>query len=219
MKRNIVLNQCSGAIIMGKPNIPDNVKYFTCALSANPSLFSEVHKLLEENCGEIEEVGHCHSWDFSPSYTRELGNNIKRCFYVFKDLQTPENLPDFKLATNDIERCFSVNPEVEEKRKVNIDPGYLNGLQVIVASTKRYGNRVYLRDGIYADLTLYYDGKTYSPATRLVLPDYRTRATIRFFNRVRREYLKQLKQVKQLRQSLPLHKKQMIEQQVNHCQV
>ena len=42
------------------------------------------------------------------------------------------------------------------KRPVNIDPGYINESRLILASTKDFSHRIYLRDGIYAEVTLNY---------------------------------------------------------------
>ena len=95
--------------------------------------------------GRIEEAGPIHPWDFSPAYTEELGENIRRRFFIFEELADPVCLPDWKLSAIKIERECSLNTSAA-KRQINLDPGYLSGSQVILASTKRYQNRVYLRD-------------------------------------------------------------------------
>lgn len=40
------------------------------------------------------------------------------------------------------------------KRWVNIDPGYMSMTKLVLASTKNREHRIYLRDGIYAEVTL-----------------------------------------------------------------
>ncbi|OHB53686.1 MAG: hypothetical protein A2Y10_13160 [Planctomycetes bacterium GWF2_41_51] len=81
---------------------------------------------------------------------------------------------------------------------INLDPGYLNDTQVIIASTKKYGNRVYLRDGIYADLTLYFNRRTFCPVSKMTFLDYKTSAIIKFFNYMRKNYIGQINQFYQL---------------------
>ncbi len=59
----------------------------------------------------------------------------------FEYLSSPAFLSNAKLITNDIERRFSVN----NKRKVNIDIGYIHHTQFVLASTKHWGgNRIYI---------------------------------------------------------------------------
>ncbi len=144
--------------------------------------------MLAELFGPVTRVTERYPWDFSPMYTAELGSRIQRSFIVFTHLQSAENLARWKLATNAIEGEATDNLG---NRSVNLDPGYVDGCNVVLASTKNYSNRVYLRDGIYADLTLYFDGRSFRPFKH-TLPDYRTRSAIRFFNSIRQEYLAQL---------------------------
>jgi hypothetical protein len=49
------------------------------------------------------------------------------------------------------------------KRRVNIDPGYLARAHLILATGKGYTHRPYLRDGIYADLTLVFQQGGFQP--------------------------------------------------------
>jgi len=39
-------------------------------------------------------------------------------------------------------------------RRVNLDPGTLDGARLLLASTKGQAHRIYLRDGIFAEVTL-----------------------------------------------------------------
>ena len=40
-------------------------------------------------------------------------------------------------------------------RAVNVDPGYVDGARLVLASTKDHAHRIWLRDGIYAEVTLH----------------------------------------------------------------
>lgn len=173
---------------MGTPKMPKPVRRIVGVLSNQVEGHTSATSLLAELFGPVTRVTERYPWDFSPKYTAELGPHIQRSFIVFAHLQSAENLARWKLATNAIEGQATDNLG---NRTVNLDPGYVDGCNVVLASTKNYANRVYLRDGVYADLTLYFDGRSFRPFKH-TLPDYRTRSAIRFFNSVRREYLTQL---------------------------
>jgi hypothetical protein len=75
---------------------------------------------------------------------------------------------------------------------LNIDPGYLSLEHVILATTKGYTHRPYLRDGIYADLTLIYQKGSYR-ALEWTYPDYGQPNIIALFNHLRTMYAEALK--------------------------
>ena len=79
-------------------------------------------------------------------------------------------------------------------RRVNIDPGYLDLHKVVLASTKNASQRIYLRSGIYAEATLFYDnGKFHGMA--YTYRDYLWAESLDFFAQLRSGYLKQLRQL------------------------
>jgi hypothetical protein len=80
----------------------------------------------------------------------------------------------------------------DRKRRVNIDPGYISLAHLILATGKGYTHRPYLRDGIYADLTLIYIGKSFR-SLPWTYPDYAEEGAIEMFNRIRAKYVAQLK--------------------------
>ena len=56
-------------------------------------------------------------------------------------------------------------------RPVNIDPGVVELSKLVLASAKNFSHRVYLRDGVYAEVTLQYRrGKWHGAAW--TFPDY-----------------------------------------------
>ncbi len=172
---------------MGTPSEPPLVKAFFTLLSAKEDAHSAAIALILSVFGKAESITNPHPWDYSPAYTEELGSGIMRRFLVLSELADPTYLSDWKLLTVEMEKFCGQ----DGKRVVNIDPGYITGSNLVLASTKSYANRIYLRDGVYADLTLFYDGRAFC-AHKLTLPDYRTRAAIRFFGEQRKSYLRQL---------------------------
>ena len=108
------------------------------------------------------------AFPYTTYYDNEMGRGIRRQTAGFLNLVAPESLPDIKLRTNEIETSLLR----DGKRQVNIDPGLLSPERFVLATGKNFTHRVYLRDGIYADLTLIYQKGAYRPLP-WTYPDYR----------------------------------------------
>ena len=109
--------------------------------------------------------------------------------FDFRDLMPPEKLPSMKLRTNEIEDAWSK----DGKRRVNLDPGYLTGAKLVLASAKDFAHRLFLSDGIYGDVQLQYarNRVNLQPWT---YPDYQTETAIQFFDKIRQKYLVEVRQ-------------------------
>ena len=117
-------------------------------------------------------------------YDEEMGERIGK-YYIYTDkLFDPADLPSFKIHSNELEDKFSKGG----KRRVNFDVGYISLANVVLASTKNFFHRIYLKDGIYAEVTLYYRDKKFQ-----LLPwtyrDYQREDTQEFIMQAR-DYLK-----------------------------
>ena len=118
-----------------------------------------------------------------------MGDHLFRHFITFKNLIPIHLLPDIKHSTNRLEERYATPIG---NRRLNIDPGYLCLEHVILATTKGYAHRPYLREGIYADLTLIYRNKSFQPL-EWTYPDYRQEEVIGLFNQFRKGYVEDLK--------------------------
>ena len=105
-------------------------------------------------------------------------------FFSFIQTINPEKLPGIKIGTNRIEESWS---ELG-KRKVNLDPGYLTGAKLVLASTKDFAHRIFLGDGIYGDLQLQFRHNKFWPEA-WTFPDYQTELALDFFTRVRSRFV------------------------------
>lgn len=117
-------------------------------------------------------------------YGKEMGDRLIRQWFAFDKLVDPATLSAMKHMSNEIEQQFSS----EQGRSFNIDPGIISLSNLILASTKNYAHRIYLGQGIYAEVTLIYRDKLFQ-ALGWTYPDYRETAALEFFNEVR-SYLK-----------------------------
>lgn len=173
---------------MSKPRTVEAVKLLMSHIYADGNLLKRVMEALSENYGDIDFVSARMPFHYTDYYTDEMGSPLERRFISFDALIRPESLPDVKLCTNDIEERTSDGG----KRKINIDPGYMSQAHLILATGKGYTHRPYLRDGIYADLTLIYMGKSFQ-SLPWTYPDYGEKTVLEMFGRMRSKYLLQLK--------------------------
>ncbi|MGC8976779.1 MAG: DUF4416 family protein [Candidatus Ratteibacteria bacterium] len=165
------------------------VKIFCGLIYKDEEIFEKVKIKLKEKWGEIDiEVGP-FKFDFTDYYREEMGIDLKRRFISFENLYLPEDVYEWKIFTNGIEKRFSEN----KKRRINIDPGYIDSSKVILLSTKDYYHRIYIGKGIFAELTLYYSKGKYN-ILQWTYPDYRTENYISFFIKIREKYKKKMKE-------------------------
>ena len=165
------------------------VKYFA-GITYHPDFdrLQECLNLLEENFSKIENSSdHYDFSDFTNYYESEMGKDLKKFFIVFSDLDTPENLPNIKIKTNQIESKFIIN----NNRQINIDPGYVSEAKIVLATTKNYDHRIYLGQGIFADLHLKFTNKSFQTQP-WTYPDYKQDKIIHFFEELRLNYFRQL---------------------------
>jgi len=174
---------------MGEIKIHQPVKLISGLLYPSETLIKEVESILINELGSIDLQSEAFPFNLTDYYVDELGEGILRKYISFEKLIDIVRLPDIKIWTNEIEKNFS--DKDSGKRKINIDPGYLTLSKMILATTKNYSHRIYLRDGIYAEVTLHYHNKSFTPWD-WTYPDYKLEKTINFFNKVRDIYKEQL---------------------------
>jgi len=114
-------------------------------------------------------------------YNHEMGEHITRQWCVFARCCDPSVLADMKHTTNAIEQ-----QHLNDKggRRVNIDPGLVTMSSIILASTKNYSHRIYLSNGIYAEVTLIYTKGMFTTLD-WTYPDYKEPVAIDFFEHAR----------------------------------
>lgn len=176
---------------MSSPQIADHVKMITSVIYAKQSHFVEGVRILSKEYGDCDYISEEMPFEYTKYYEKEMGTSLKRRFVFYETLIPPEILPDVKHFTNNIEGGFTVN----NKRQINIDPGYISMSHLILATGKSYAHRPYLRDGIWADLTLIFREQSFQPLP-WSYPDYREQKNIDVFNKIRRKYMIQLKDVR-----------------------
>jgi hypothetical protein len=177
---------------MGTPREPKPAKYFVALLSCETELLTTLETEFASLLGAIDGRSETVPWTPSPFYEKEMGRGLLRRFLSFEPLLSPERLADIKLGTQNIEEHYRRAPNGGGGRRVNCDPGYLEAGKLVLASTKNASQRIYLRDGIFAEATLLYDHGMFH-GLAYTYPDYLWPATLRFFEDCRARYLEQLR--------------------------
>ncbi|MCK9362775.1 MAG: DUF4416 family protein [Syntrophales bacterium] len=173
---------------MSAPQRPPQVKLVASIFSGDIGIIGTVVEAMSEKYGQADYISAPLLFSYTDYYEKEFGGSLIRRFVAFERLVEPETLPDVKLWTNALESSFAAG----EKRRVNIDPGYLACAHLILATGKGYSHRPYLRDGIYADLTLIYQKGAFQ-VLPWTYPDYAAGEMIGILTRIREKYLLQLR--------------------------
>jgi hypothetical protein len=171
---------------------PLRVKLFFAVFTKFANLFDDVRNILIEKFGDVDLESQPYLFDeFTNYYHKQMGKGLYKKFYSFKRLIYPDQIANIKIFTNKVENDFS-KMQTDVLRPVNIDPGYVGFSKMVLASTKDNYHRIYLADGIFAEVTLRYVKGSFQP-WEWTYPDYRTKENILFFNRVRNIYKNQIK--------------------------
>lgn len=175
---------------MHKYEKPLPVKFFTAIFYTDKDLLKIAKERLMQEFGEIDYESPSFDFTFTNYYRDEMGENIKRIFYSFKKLIMPEEVVDIKIKTSLIEDKL----RLEGKRKVNIDPGYMDYFKVVLASFKFGGQKIYLGKGVYADITLWYEKGKFRPLITC-FPDFKSNIYEKVLLKIRELYKKDLREI------------------------
>ncbi|MFN4896402.1 MAG: DUF4416 family protein [Pseudomonadota bacterium] len=154
------------------------------AILAQPSVDPQhTANLLAEVFGSFDYVGSQLPFNCTQYYQEEMGSDLVRWLISFTGPHYADILPGAKRACIELERGCAISStegasdgsaphgsditvaasanSADYKRTINLDIGYLDRHKVVLASTKEAGHKIYLDDGIYADLVTRYSNKTW----------------------------------------------------------
>lgn len=176
---------------MSSPHAPQPVKLIASILGSDLRAADRAIERLRTAFGDTDYVSDALRFDFTDYYEPEMGTGLQRRLASFAKLIAPDELPGIKLATNGIEHDFAAP---DGKRTLNIDPGYIALCHLILATGKAFTHRPYLRDGIYADMTLVYRRGSFQ-TLEWTFPDYASPEMLNIITMLRARYFEQLKQL------------------------
>ena len=141
--------------------------------------------------GEIDWESDPIPFDFTDYYEEEMGTGLLRKFVSFATLIDPGKLAEVKIRTNGLEQELAMDTGGQRRRRINLDPGYVDASRLVLATTKNVAHRICLGQGIYAEVTLTFrkKGCAYFDWT---YPDYRSDRYTGLLCEIRRRYLDQV---------------------------
>jgi hypothetical protein len=166
---------------------PPPVKLIIGLILAREAPEAAIRQRLEATYGRIDFETERSPFVATRYYEREMGPALQRQFWSFETLIAADALAGIKRQTNAVERMFAMQDAQAWRRCVNLDPGYVDLAKLVLATTKDRQHRLYLGQGIYAEVTLRHTGGRFVP-WEWTYPDYRMPECLAFFDAVRRRY-------------------------------
>lgn len=124
----------------------------TCSVAyRDAASCEEALALLEKAYGPRDAESEPYDFSsISSHYDNEMGGPVMKRIVSFDRLFPREGLAAVKLQATSIEQRFAV----EGNRRINLDPGLLTMENFVLATAKNHSHRIYLGDGIFAEVTL-----------------------------------------------------------------
>jgi Domain of unknown function (DUF4416) len=146
--------------------------------------------------GTIVMTSPDYTFDHTAYYEKTMGSAVTKRFYSFDGIRDPDILPVTKRQTIALEQELIETKKYPEPRPLNLDPGLLFLGKFCLATTKDQSHRIYLQNGIYAEVTLRYTKSEFEPWS-WTYADYRE-PVVHAFLAAARERLYNMLQVERL---------------------
>jgi hypothetical protein len=173
---------------MGLVGYPSRVTLLIAVMYRPGCPIEEVRGILSERFGPVGGSYGPVPFTFTRYYEDEMGQDPLKCYLAFTRPMDRETLPAIKVFTNGLERRYLRGG----KRTINLDPGYIARDKLVLASTKDFYHRLYLSEGIYAEVTLHFrkGGFRFFSWT---YPDYKEAGFLEFATRLRAALVHELR--------------------------
>jgi hypothetical protein len=177
---------------MGRIHTSDPVKLICGFIFCDQDILRLAVERLQVRLGVIDLYSEIFPFIHTDYYTREMGSGLSRLFVAFRRLIRCEQLPEIKILTNGLEENLALDSAKGLRRRINIDPGYLEASKLVLASTKNFSHRIYLGRGIYGEVTLRYRANRFEPLD-WTYPDYQDIHLLDFLKQARRLYMDRIR--------------------------
>ena len=148
---------------MAEPRFPDPVLLIVAAFSRHAEAIAWARERLESMFGAVGLGSLPFAFNQTTYYEPTMGPGLRKQFFVFQELVPADCLPKTKRRTNDLEAELAGTGTYPEPRPLNLDPGVLSLGKFLLATTKDQAHRIYLRDGMFAEVTLRYQAGAFEP--------------------------------------------------------
>lgn len=173
---------------MGLPQPHRPVLLFTAAFSRHSEAIDWARQRLTAEWGAIALESPLFEFRETTFYDGTMGAGLMKVLWVFETLVNPQELTVFKHQTNTWEEEYRQLATHAESRPLNLDPGYVTEAKLVLATTKDRDHRLYLADGIFGEVTLFFRQGAWQ-SRPWTYPDYQRPEYHQFLSRSR-EYLR-----------------------------
>ena len=170
------------------------VKLVAAVLHQTEGALAEAYQWLEKTFSRIDIKGNYFPFQVSDYYEPEMGANLKRGIISFEELIHPGKLAENKLKTRELEQRLAE----DGNRQVNIDIGYLDMYKVVLASFKGRSNKIYMSEGIWADIVLVFEKGDFT-TLNWGFPDFKSGIYNETLLSIRNRYKEQVKETGKMR--------------------
>jgi hypothetical protein len=178
---------------MAEPRSPVPALLVVAVFSRHEDAFAWAKDRLEALLGPVGLASEPFVFDQTTYYEASMGCDLRKRFLAFVRLVLPDRLADIKLQTNALEHELAASGRYPEARPLNLDPGLLVLGKFMLATTKDQAHRIYLRDGIFAEVTLRYHAGAFEPWP-WTYADYRLPCVHQFLQQARDYYRQRLRE-------------------------
>ena len=161
--------------------------FIAALFSPGPALDAAI-SMATSRWGSLDYQSKDQPFDVTDYYESEMRPGLLRRIVTFDRLVSPQILPRAKHECIEIESAH----RADGKRRVNFDVGYLDHNKIVLASTKPAGQKIYLADGIWADIQGRYAKGRYAPFD-WTFPDFADGRYDEDLALIRAAYLEQLR--------------------------
>jgi hypothetical protein len=171
---------------MALPRSHDPVLLIMAVFSRHDQALLWARQRLASLYGPIALASDPFDFHHTTYYESSMGSALRKQLLAFEQLLAPDALATVKLRTNALEQELAGSGTYSEARPLNLDPGILMLGKFLLATTKDQAHRIYLRDGIFAEVTLRFEAGEFVPWP-WTYADYREPA-VRAWLKEAREY-------------------------------
>jgi len=174
---------------MGRPCQPRPAKMIVGLLWGREEDLGTALADLARAFGPLESRSPVRPFTETDFYAPELGEALSRGWVSLEGTVDPGRLAGLKLAANRLEEAYA---RPDGRRRVNLDPGLLSLNSLVLASTKPSPHRIYLGQGIHAEVELIFRRGRFEPLP-WTYPDYTGEGFWAWLKEVREAYKEGLK--------------------------
>ena len=169
---------------MGNVQATDPVLLLMAMFSRHETALDWARSRAEADFGPVALASERFPFIETNYYEAEMGTDILKQFLVFENFVDPARLAEIKHTTNVWEEEYKSSGGHEEQRPLNLDPGYLTEAKLVLATTKDRDHRIYIGQGMFAEITLHFRGGQWQ-SHPWTYPNYKRDDYHVFFNRCR----------------------------------